>query len=301
MPYIEARDGTELYVKMWGEGPPVVLVHGWPLSADSWDYQMHGLADAGFTAIAYDRRGFGRSEQTGDGYDYESLTDDLADVLEACEVTDNAFLVGFSMGGGEVVRYMRRNGNDGIAGIALISAVVPYLYQSSDSPEGVPKATLEQMKTQLMTDRGMFFATFFKQFYGDGLLTHPVSDEVMHWSRHTAMMAGVRGTLATLEAFGTTDFTADLAQITVPALLIHGTSDKTVPIDATARRAAAMLPDATLIEYDGEPHGILATQHQRVTNDLIDFCRRVTGSDTGPSQDDLESEVSLPDFIRAPH
>ncbi len=271
MPYIETQDGTELYVKMWGEGPPVILIHGWPLSADSWDYQMQALADAGFTAIAYDRRGFGRSDQPGDGYDYDTLADDLADVMEAVDATDDVTLVGFSMGGGEVARYMSRHDGAGVARVALIASVVPFMLKTDDNPNGVPQSTFDGMTRGMETDRAAFFADFFKTFYGDGLLSHPVSKEVRDWSQNTAMAAGLRGTLACAAAFASTDFRSDLVAITVPTLIIHGTDDKTVPIDATARAAAKALPQARLIEYDGAAHGLLATHQDRVSGDLLAF------------------------------
>jgi non-heme chloroperoxidase len=271
MPFIETQDGTDLYVKQWGDGPPVVLIHGWPLSADSWDYQMQALADAGFRAIAYDRRGFGRSDQPGDGYDYDTLSDDLADVLEAADATDDVTLVGFSMGGGEVARYMSRHGGAGVSRVALIASVVPYLLKTDDNPDGVPQSTFDEMTEQMESDRAAFFTSFFKQFYGEGFLIRPVSQEVLDWSRNTAMMAGLRGTLACANAFATTDFRADLPSITVPTLVIHGTSDKNVPIDPTAREVIKALPQAQIIEYDGEPHGILATAQDRVCADLLAF------------------------------
>lgn len=271
MPFIETQDGTDLYVKEWGDGPPVVLIHGWPLSADSWDYQMQALADAGFRAIAYDRRGFGRSDQPGDGYDYDTLADDLADVLEAFDATENVTLVGFSMGGGEVARYMSRHAGQGVSRVALIASVVPYMLQTDDNPDGVPQSVFDGMTADMKEDRAAFFSTFFKQFYGEGFLSRPVSQELLEWSRNTAMAAGLRGTLACAEAFATTDFRPDLSSITVPTLILHGTADKTVPIDATARAVAKAVPQAKLIEYDGEPHGILATAQQRVIDDLLGF------------------------------
>lgn len=271
MPFIETQDGTDLYVKEWGDGPPVVLIHGWPLSADSWDYQMQALADAGFRAIAYDRRGFGRSDQPGDGYDYDTLADDLADVLEAVDATEDVTLVGFSMGGGEVARYMSRHDGEGVSRVAFIASVVPFLLQTGDNPDGVPQSIFDGMAEGMEKDRAAFFTGFFKSFYGEGLLSHPVSPEILTWSHNTAMMAGLRGTLACAEAFASTDFRPDLASITVPTLIVHGSADKTVPIDPTARALAAALPNATLIEYDGAPHGVLATHQDRISADLLAF------------------------------
>ncbi len=271
MPTIETKDGTKLYAKVWGEGPPVVLIHGWPLSGDSWDPISQALADSGFKAIAYDRRGFGRSEQPSGGYDYDTFADDLAAVMEATGATDNVTLVGFSMGGGEIARYLSRHGGKGVARVALVSSVVPYMLQTQDNPDGVPQATFDEMTDGMLQDRAKFFTAFFKDFYGIGLLSRPVSDEVLHLSWITAMQAGLRPTLASAKAFGTTDFRPDLASFTMPTLIIHGTADKTVPIDTTARAVAKAVPHATLIEYDGEAHGVFATQTDRLKNDLLDF------------------------------
>jgi non-heme chloroperoxidase len=268
---IETRDGTHLYSKAWGEGRPVLLIHGWPLSADSWDPVSNALADAGFKAISYDRRGFGRSSQPSGGYDYDTFADDLAAVMEHHGATDNVALVGFSMGGGEVARYLSRHGGKGVSQVALISSVVPYMLQDESNPDGVPQATFDEMTEGMLDDRPMFFKTFFKQFFGVGMLTSPVSDEMMHQAWTVAMQAGLRPTLAAAKAFATTDFRPDLASFTMPTLVIHGTSDKTVPIDPTAREVARKVPSAQLIEYDGEPHGIFATQTERLTRDLLDF------------------------------
>ncbi len=271
MHMIETRDGTHLYTKVWGEGRPVVLIHGWPLSGDSWDPISHALAEAGFKAIAYDRRGFGRSAEPSGGYDYDTFADDLAAVMEKHCGGRDAALVGFSMGGGEVARYLSRHQGKRVSRVALISSVVPYMLQTENNPDGVPQASFDEMTRGMLADRAHFFTGFFKDFYGVGWLDHPVSNEVLMQSWMTAMQAGLRPTLASAKAFATTDFRPDLASFTMPTLIVHGTSDKTVPIDATAREVARRVPHAELIEYGGEAHGVFATQTERLTQDLIAF------------------------------
>lgn len=273
MTLIKTRSGNELYVKDWGSGRPVIMMHGWPLTADTWDDFAMVAADNGLRAIAYDRRGFGRSGQPWDGYDYDTLADDLADVIEATGAADAA-LLGFSMGGGEVARYMSRHQGRNVSKAVLIASVVPFMLKTTDNPEGTPQSTFDEMADGMKTDRAHFFASFFKDFYGVGLLTSPVSDEIIQWSVNQAMMAGIKPTLACAEAFATTDFRGDLAHFRVPTLIIHGTGDKTVPIDASARAAAAGIANATLIEYDGAPHGLFASHKERLTADLLDFLTR---------------------------
>lgn len=284
MPMIEICDGTRLYAKSWGEGPPVMLIHGWPLSADSWDPISHALAEAGFRAIAYDRRGFGRSDQPSQGYDYDTFADDLAAVMEAMGANDDATLVGFSMGGGEVARYMSRHGGRGVSRVALISSIVPCMLKTGDNPEGVPQATFDTMTEAMLDDRAKFFSSFFKDFFGVGFLTQPVSDDVLRHAWSTAMQAGLRPTLLSAQAFATTDFRGDLPAFRVPTLVVHGTSDATVPIEATGRAVARAVPHATLLEYTGEPHGIFATQTARLTRDLLDFV-------SGRAPEDMPQDV----------
>lgn len=272
MPTIATADKTELYVKDWGHGRPVILMHGWPLSADSWDDQAMALADAGFRAIAYDRRGFGRSSQPWSGYDYDTLADDLAAVIDQTGAQDAA-IVGFSMGGGEVARYLSRHGGKSVKQAALVGSVVPYMLKTADNPHGVDQAVFDQMAQAMKQDRAKFFAGFFKDFFGVGVLSHPVSDEVVQWAWTTAMQAGLKPTLACAQSFATTDFRGDLPAFRVPTLVIHGTKDATVPIDASGRPAAQGIAQATLIEYDGAPHGLFATHKDRLTQDLLAFLR----------------------------
>jgi non-heme chloroperoxidase len=274
MPHITTRDGTQLYVKDWGSGRPVVLVHGWPLSADSWDAQAMALADAGLRAIAYDRRGFGRSDQPWTGYDYDTLADDLADVLKETGAEEDATLVGFSMGGGEVARYMSRHEGKGVIAAGLVSSVVPYMLQTDDNPDGVPEEKLQSIADGILKDRPGFFRTFLEQFFGVGFISSPVSDETVDWAWRLAMQGGLKPILACAQSFGHTDFRGDLPAFRVPTLVVHGTSDKTVPIDPTGRAAARGIAQSQLVEYDGAPHGLTVTESDRFTNDLLTFLGR---------------------------
>ena len=272
MAYVKTRDGTDLYVKDWGAGRPVILLHGWPLNADSWDAQAMALAEAGFRAISYDRRGFGRSGQPWNGYDYDTLADDLADVMKATGTDRDATIVGFSMGGGEVARYMSRHNGQGVIAAGLVASVVPFMRQTDDNPNGVPDAKIEEIKNGIRKDRAHFFRhTFAPQFFGVGYITSPVSDDVLDWATQMAMMAGLKPTLACADAFSKTDFRADLPAFTVPTLVVHGTGDTDAPIEATGRAAAHVIAGARLVEYDGAPHGLPITHGDRLAADLLGF------------------------------
>ena len=281
MPYAKAKDGTQLYYKDWGSGDPVVLLHGWPLTADTWDDAAVALVEAGKRCIMPDRRGFGRSDQPWDGHDYDTYADDVAAILEDAGVSEKVALVGFSMGGGEVARFLTKQGAQRVSKAVLISSVVPYMLKTDDNPDGVPQDQFDTMTAGMKEDREHFFTGFFKTFFGDGLLTQPVSSEVEMNAWRQTMMAGLRPTLAAAKAFATTDFRPDLASFTVPTLVIHGTADKTVPIDATGRVVAKQVPDAQLIEYDGSAHGLFATDKQRLIDNLVAF---LGSSDTGADQ-----------------
>ena len=271
MPFLKTRDGTKIRYKELGTGRSVILIHGWPLSADSWDPVMIALKDAGMRAIAYDRRGFGRSDHAATGYDYNTFADDLADLIGHLGLDSNIGLAGFSMGGGEVARYLSRHGGKGVSAVALIGSVVPYMLKTDDNPDGVPQEVFDQMTAGMQKDHRHFFTAFFKDFYGDGWVKSAVSQEEKDWAWMTAMQAAKWAILGAAGAFAGTDFRPDLPHFKVPTLVIHGTDDRTVPIDATARQVAAKVPGAQLIEYEGEAHGIFATQTERLSKDLVSF------------------------------
>jgi len=272
MSTFETKDGTEIYYKDWGSGPPVVLIHGWPLDADMWEYQAPILAEAGYRVIAYDRRGFGRSGQPWSGYDYDTLAGDLHDLMETLDLRE-ATLVGFSMGGGEVARYLGSHGGARVQKAVFVSAVTPFLLQTGDNPEGVPQSNFDPILEGLQKDRPHFLAGFGKTFFGAGMLNFAVSTEMLQWASQMAMLASPKATLDCARAFAATDFRADLARITVPTLVIHGDADETVPIDASGRRTAAMIPGATLLEYEGAAHALFFTEKDRLNHDLLAFLR----------------------------
>ena len=280
MAFLNTDDGTEIFYNDWGTGTPVVLIHGWPLSSDMWEYQAKFLAENGCRVITYDRRGFGRSSQPWEGYDYDTLTDDLRVILEELDVR-GATLVGFSMGGGEVVRYLSRFGNDRVSQAVLVSAVTPFLMKTEDNPEGVDPSVFEGMIDGLEKDRPAFLTEFGAKFYGRTLIKHTVSEPWLNWTFQMAMQGSGRATLECVDSWSGTDFRADCAKVSVPTLVIHGTGDSTVPIDVAGRRAAALIPGARLVEYDGEPHGLFATAPDRLNQDLLGFLHSNVGTTSG--------------------
>ena len=274
MPFIETTDQTTLFYNDWGPRhsgvSTVVLIHGWPLDSDMWEYQSVFLASQGLRVIAYDRRGFGRSSQPWSGYDYDTLADDLKAVLDKLELND-VTLVGFSMGGGEVARYMSRHDGARVAKVVLVSAVTPYLLQSADNPDGVDRGTFDQMVDGLKQDRPSFLASFGKKFFGAGLLNFTVTAEIQQWALMMALLGSPKATLDCVRAFSETDFRGDLPAIRVPTLVIHGDSDATVPLAKSGQLAAAMVPGAQLKVYDGAPHGLFFTEKDRLNQDLLAF------------------------------
>ena len=279
MPYLQTKDKTAIYYYDWGTGAPVVLINGWPLTSASWENQARVLADNGYRVIAYDRRGFGRSDWAGTGYEYNTLASDLNDLLEALDLR-GATLVGFSMGGGEVARYLSRYGSSRVSKAVLIAAVTPYLLKTEDNPEGVDKKVFDDIVDNLKKDRPDFLKTFGKMFYGYSLVHHTVSEAVLEFTQAMALTASPKATIELVRAWSETDFRNDLTSITVPTLVIHGTSDNTVPIDVSARRAVKLLAHGELLEYDGEPHGLNATAPDKLNKDLLAFLGRPVGTAT---------------------
>lgn len=271
MPFIETQDHAMLHYDDWGgSGAPVVLIHGWPLSAAMWEHQAYALAQRGLRVISYDRRGFGRSSHPWSGYDYDTLATDLSLVLEKLSLT-GVTLVGFSMGGGEVVRYLARFGQERVARAALIGAVTPFLRQSEDNPDGIDAQVFHDMVAGVVEDRAHFLADFNKKFFGVGVLSHPVSQEHLDWSRHIALQASLKATVDCIYAFSNTDFRKEMAALTLPTLIVHGDEDETVPINISGRASARLVPHATFKVYEGAPHGLYATHAARLNEDLYDF------------------------------
>jgi len=260
----------ELHYCDYGQGDPIVLIHGWPLAAASWEYQLAELPLHGKRVVAYDRRGFGHSSKPWDGYDYDTLASDLNAILTELDL-QNVTLVGFSMGGGEVARYMSRYNGARVARAIFVSAVTPYLLKTDDNPDGVDKSTFDDIIENLGKDRPDFLTSFGKKFYGVGLMSKPVSQATLDWSQNMALMASPRATTACVKAWSETDFRADLATINVPTLFIHGSSDETVPLANSAEQAVKHVPNATLVVYDGEPHGLNVTAKDRLNRDILTF------------------------------
>jgi pimeloyl-ACP methyl ester carboxylesterase len=261
---------VELHYCDYGQGDPIVLIHGWPLAAASWEYQLAELPLHGKRVVAYDRRGFGQSSKPWDGYDYDTLASDLNAILTELDL-QNVTLVGFSMGGGEVARYLSRYNGARVARAIFVSAVTPYLLKTADNPDGVDKSTFDDIIENLGKDRPDFLASFGKKFYGVGLMSHPVSQATLDWSQNMALMASPRATTACVKAWSETDFRGDLATIKVPTLFIHGSSDETVPLANSAEQAVKHVPNATLVVYDGEPHGLNVTAKDRLNRDILTF------------------------------
>ncbi|MDN4613326.1 alpha/beta hydrolase [Leifsonia sp. F6_8S_P_1B] len=261
----------ELFYEDHGSGQPVVLIHGFPLDGHSWEKQTAALLDAGYRVITYDRRGFGRSSQVTTGYDYDTFADDLKVVLDTLDVRD-AVLVGFSMGTGEVGRYLARHGSERVAKAAFLASLEPYLLKTDDNPEGAaPIEFFQGIVEAVKADRYAYFTQFYNDFYNlDENLGSRISEEAVRNSWNVAASSGAYASAAApLTWF--TDFRADIQRIDVPTLILHGTADRILPIDATGRLFAKALPQATYVEVEGAPHGLLWTHASEVTEALLAF------------------------------
>jgi len=283
----ENSSPIELYYEDHGKGQPVVLIHGYPLDGASWEKQTAALLQAGYRVITYDRRGFGRSDKPAEGYDYDTFAADLNAVLSTLDL-HSVVLVGFSMGTGEVARYISTYGSDRVDKAAFLGSLEPYLLQAEDNPEGVPQEVFDGLLEAATADRYAFFTDFFKNFYNtdDFLGTPRLSQEVVNAGWNLASSASPVASLAAQPTW-LTDFREDIPKIDVPALIVHGTADNILPIDATGRRFAKALPSAEYVEIEGAPHGLLWTHAQEVNDALLSFL----ALDTKPETREVPAEA----------
>lgn len=272
MSIVRAKDGTHLYYKDWGTGPVVTFSHGWPLTADAWDAQMFFLATHGYRVIALDRRGHGRSDQSGIGNDMDTYADDLAALLDALDVR-HVTMVGHSTGGGEVTRFIGRHGTQRVAKVVLIAAVPPYMAHSPTNPHGAPISVFDGLRSSLVADRAQFYRDLAMPFYGYNRPGAKMSRGQVDSFWQQGMIGGLWPQYDSIKAFSETDFREDLKRMTIPTLLLHGDEDQIVPIDLASRQSIKMLPRGTLKEYAGAPHGLCVTHADQVNGDLLAFLK----------------------------
>lgn len=270
MAYISAKDGTQIYYKDWGTGKPIVFSHGWPLTADAFEDQMFFLASRGYRCIAHDRRGHGRSSQPWNGNDMDTYADDLAALVRQLNLKD-AVHVGHSTGGGEVARYIGREGTARVSKAVLIGAVTPLMLKTNANPGGAPIETFDTIRAGVVSDRSQFFRNLSAPFYG----ANRDGSNVSHGLEQSFWLQGMAGGFKSLydcvKAFSETDFTEDLKKFDVPTLILHGDDDQIVPIGAAGLMSAQIVKGSKLKVYPGAPHGMCSTLKDRVNADLLDF------------------------------
>ena len=266
----ENSGSVDLYYEDHGKGKPVVLIHGWPLNGDSWEKQVPVLLNAGYRVITYDRRGFGKSSKPTSGYDYDTLSDDLQKLVTKLDLRDMK-LVGFSMGGGEVARYIGNYGTERVSKVVFMAAIPPFLLKTSDNPEGVNAVVFEEIKKAIVADRPAFISSFLSNFYNtDAHMGKRISEEAVRLSWNVAALASPTGTLDCVQAW-LTDFREDLKRIDVPTLVVHGDSDRILPFEATGKRTHELIKGSRLAVIKGGPHGLNWTHAEEVNRELLDF------------------------------
>jgi non-heme chloroperoxidase len=264
-PFISTRDGTRLHWQEWGAGAPVLLVNSWGMPSAMWDYQVAALVEHGLRCIGYDRRGHGRSDIPATGYDYDTLADDLAAVIETLAL-EEVTLVGHSMAGGEIVRYLTRHGSARVKRVALLAPTLPFMLKTADNPDGIPAEGLEAQRAVWRRDFPKWVADNTAPFF-----TPETSPELIRWAIDLLLSISLPVAIACNRAVMETDFRAELRRIEVPTLLLHGDKDVSAPLALTGERAAALLPNCRFKLYEGAPHGLMYTHMERVNADLVAF------------------------------
>ncbi|HEV3414173.1 MAG TPA: alpha/beta hydrolase [Puia sp.] len=267
---LKVKDGTKIYFKDWGTGQPIVFHHGWPLSSDDWDAQMMFFLQHGYRVIAHDRRGHGRSTQTANGNDMDTYAADVAELVHHLDLK-NAIHIGHSTGGGEVIRYVAKHGKGRVAKAVLISSVTPIMAQTAGNPQGIPIPILDEIRSKTATQRQQYFMDFTLPFFGYNRPNAKISESIReNWWRQ-GMMGGIKAQYDCIKAFSETDFTADLQQVDIPVLVLHGEDDQIVPFELTGARAVKLLKNGKLISYPGFPHGMPTTEAETINKDLLAF------------------------------
>ena len=275
MAMCRTRDNVDLFYKDWGSGRPVVFIHGWPLNADAWEDQMKFVADHGYRGIAHDRRGHGRSGQPWEGYDFDTFADDLNDLMTALDLRD-VTLVSHSMGGGELARYIGRHGTSRVKSAVLLSSIPPVMIKSENNPEGVPEKVFDGIKSGILTERSQFWKDTSEGFFSANRSGTKATQGNRDAFWFMAMQENIEAGVKCVDAFAYTDFTEDLKKFDIPTLVVHGDDDQVVPIDATGRKSAEQIADATLKVYEGGSHGIAMVpgDKDRFNADLLEVLNR---------------------------
>ncbi|MFI5013310.1 MAG: alpha/beta fold hydrolase [Hyphomicrobiales bacterium] len=266
MPFFETTDGTSLFYREWGAGEPILFLSGLGMATPMWDYQFAAFGEAGFRCLGFDRRGHGRSDQPAGGYDYDTFADDVAALVGKLGL-DRLTLVGHSMAGGEVVRYLTRHGSERVVRIVLIAPTTPKLLKDEDKPDGVPRAQFETLRAQWLHDYPKWVDDNLAPFF-----VPETSRAMMAWGA-SLLQTPVPIALACSRAMAEADFRAEMRRIEIPALVIHGDRDRSMPIEITGKPSAELLPNCHLLAYEGAPHGLMFTHRDRLRADILRFIR----------------------------
>jgi pimeloyl-ACP methyl ester carboxylesterase len=270
MPFVNPEDDVSLFCRDWGSGRPVVFCAAWALSSIAWQYQMIAVAESGRRAVAYDRRGHGRSDDPGRGYDYDMLADDLAAVLEAFDLQD-VMLVAHSMGGGEAVRYLSRHGGARVDRLVLVAPTTPFLLKAADNPDGVDEGFFADRRGEWRRDFGQWLSANEATYFGDGIPGCHVSGLLRDWTRADMLSTSLHAAIEFQRSGVETDFRDELRRLAVPTLIVQGDADASAPLALTGSPTAALLPDCRLTVYENAPHALYLTHRERLCHDLLEF------------------------------